>query len=684
EQIDRICESVPGGAGNIQDIYPLAPLQEGMLFHYLMQEQGDVYVEPMILSFDTEDRLKQFFNAIQCVIDRHDVLRTALVWEYSPSPVQVVYRHVAMELETMTFASNQDALTELRLHFDPDRLRLNLQQAPIMRACSVNDDKNNRWLLCLIEHHIWSDRTTQQLLFKEVNTILEGQQDRLPDPVPFRLYVQNALSAAKNTQQEEVFTDMLSGFKRPSLPYAVDNILSSEDAVDHLNVSLDRSLSNAIRIQAQKAGVNPASIFHLAWARVVGFTSGTNDVVFGTVMLGRMSRDYDTGNAFGSYVNTLPIRVILESTTVKEALLDTYDSLAQLVQCELSPLVLAQGCSDVPVGEPLFTAIMNYRFTKDTDALLGKDSTDIRWDGIQVLDYKERTNYPVSLSVNDTQQDFSLDLTVSSIIRIDRMAEYCINALKFIVESLATNPYAALCEKTLMNQYEYSRVVNDNPAIDGSLNIDSTLLTSEQVALLPDIGSVNHAYILDSKCHPAPLGVLGELYLSSLKQNAKILSKNGQFCSDPFSGDDYEMLKTGFSGIRLEDGSIRLIGMQQEQEAVSDHQSVRADAALTALNTEDIPSGELEENLARIWCELLGVRQVNRGDHFFELGGHSLLTIRMISKIRTEIGLEISLKTLFENPVFADQAEIILNALLAQFDETDLLELETLLEDSDA
>src|SRR5262249_39596589 len=99
KEMETLVRSVPGGESNVQDIYPLAPMQEGILFHYLLGREGDPYLLTWLLSFDSRDRVGAYLDALQAVIQRHDILRTAVFWEGVPEPVQVVQRRATLHVE---------------------------------------------------------------------------------------------------------------------------------------------------------------------------------------------------------------------------------------------------------------------------------------------------------------------------------------------------------------------------------------------------------------------------------------------------------------------------------------------------------------------------------------------------------------------------------------------------------
>jgi len=172
EQIDRIVLSVPQGVANIQDIYPLAPLQEGILFHHLLETQGDTYLLRSVVAFEKRKGLDDFLAALQTVINRHDILRSAVYWQYLPQPVQVVHRQAPLYIEELALTGDDDALQQLLNHTDPHHRRLDFQQAPLLAAYIVADPHSDEWLLALLSHHIVCDHISLELIIAEIQMLL--------------------------------------------------------------------------------------------------------------------------------------------------------------------------------------------------------------------------------------------------------------------------------------------------------------------------------------------------------------------------------------------------------------------------------------------------------------------------------------------------------------------------------
>ncbi|MER8931344.1 condensation domain-containing protein, partial [Mesorhizobium sp. M0859] len=148
QEIDRIVATVPGGVANIQDIYGLSPLQDGILFHHLLATKGDPYLLVSQMAFAERDLLERYLGAVQQVVDRHDILRTAFVWEGLSSPAQVVWRRAPLEVtEVELDACDGSGAAEFRRRFDPRRHRIDLGRAPLLRFVIAREPGSGRWLL---------------------------------------------------------------------------------------------------------------------------------------------------------------------------------------------------------------------------------------------------------------------------------------------------------------------------------------------------------------------------------------------------------------------------------------------------------------------------------------------------------------------------------------------------------
>ncbi|HEY3582016.1 MAG TPA: condensation domain-containing protein, partial [Pyrinomonadaceae bacterium] len=354
------------GAKNVEDVYPLSPMQEGLLFHSLYAQDHAVYVTHITCTLENLD-VPAFERAWQQVMDRHPALRTAFVWQNLEKPLQVVTRRVRIRIDQLDWRAfsreEQDARLKEFLQSEQNH-DFKLSKAPLVRL-TLFQTGANAFQFVYSHHHLLLDGWSDYLLLNEVFTFYEafhaGRELHLEMPRPYRDYIA-WLGQQDLSQAESFWRQLLQGFNSPTV-LGVDQSPSSLPSQDETTIyfRLPVEITNALRTQARRQGLTLNTLTQGVWALLLSRYSGERDVVFGATVSGRPIEMKGVEKMMGVFINTLPVRVRVPSNVSVLAWLRELQ-LAQLAmrQYEYSPLVQIQGWSDVPRGTPLFDTILDF------------------------------------------------------------------------------------------------------------------------------------------------------------------------------------------------------------------------------------------------------------------------------------------------------------------------------------
>ncbi|MFY0450469.1 condensation domain-containing protein, partial [Xanthomonas codiaei] len=414
------------------------------------------------MSFDSRDRMDRFVHALQQVIDHHDVFRTSVIWEGLETPVQVVWRKATLVLSQLVPEPvHGDALERLHATFNPARYRLDLSTAPLLQFHYAYDLANARWVAMLLIHHLVDDAATMHVLQAELHAYMSGDSAQLGASTPYRNYVAQARRDGRQAEREAFFRSEFADFESPTLPYGLHDIRGNGYAAEHSADLLEAGLHGRICAWAARLGVTPSSVYHLAWAHVVGQVAASDDVVFGTVLLGRMQAGTGADRAMGMFINTLPLRVRLTKQSAREAIHAVHAQLSALLLHEHAALSEVQRCSGVAPPLPLFSALLNYR-SYQRAPLSSERSTP--WQGIDILQSQRGSHYPVALDVEELEDSVRLTMHMPAGHGAQRMCTYMQSALAHLVEALEQAPELPLSQLRVMPEAERRQLLGFNIA----------------------------------------------------------------------------------------------------------------------------------------------------------------------------------------------------------------------------
>ncbi len=477
---------------NIEEIYPLSPMQQGMLFESLYAPDSGVYFEQLSCTLTGKLNVAAFEQAWQKVIAQHSILRTAFVWEQLTQPLQVVYRQVDVNLQTHDWrelsAQEQQQQLEIFLHSQRQQ-GFQLSQAPLMHLNLIQLSADS-YQFIWSSHHLLLDGWSVPLVFKDLlyfyQVILQGET--LPDQPTARSYLNYIAWLQKQdlTLAEEFWRQKLQGFTAPT-PLTVDKPSSNRkqlhSSYSEQQIQLTVQATAALQTFARQHQLTMNNLVQATWALLLCRYSQETDVVFGATVSGRPPSLVGIESMVGLFINTLPVRVQVSADTQVLALLkDLQVQQVESEQYSYSSLVEIQGWSDVPRRTPMFESIVVFE-NYPVDAALQSHHYSFSIDNIHSI---EQTNYPLTVVASPGKQllvKISYDTSRFDDAAITRMLGH----FQTLLEGIVANPKEQILQLPLLTQPEQQQLLVEwnNTQVDYPSDKCIHQLFEEQVQRTP-------------------------------------------------------------------------------------------------------------------------------------------------------------------------------------------------------
>ncbi|MFE3261856.1 amino acid adenylation domain-containing protein [Nocardia sp. NPDC059229] len=464
----------------LSDVWPLSPLQSGLLFHAMLtQNTVDVYTIQTVLDLSgvvDVDRLKV---AAQAILDRYPSLRTAFVTDSEGQAHQVVLDRVEVPFQVVDLTDLPEAERNPRMRemIEADRAaHFDLSAAPLMRfnVFRISDDLVH---LIITTHHILVDGWSMPLLMQDLLVLyaVRGDQSVLPRVPSFRNYL--AWLAGRNRDESlEAWKHALAGIDVPT--QLASAIAGEEDyEIGRHTLEIDADRTRALTKRAGELNVTLNTLIQTSWAVLIGRLTGRSDVVFGATVSGRPGDLPGVESMVGLFINTVPVCIRVDDRL-------TIGGLLQRVQHDQADLLEHHhiGLTEIQqlagAGAEFDTMMAFESYPVDKDAIAEASSID----GMSVsgVGINDNTHYPMSLVIMAGE---AIEIGMRYLTSRFTAGDVAILAARFdrILEGLLGDSEGLVGDIDILDAAERARILADRSGPPADSGVESVRIGTATV-----------------------------------------------------------------------------------------------------------------------------------------------------------------------------------------------------------
>ena len=418
----------------LEDLYPLSPMQQGMLFHALYEQGGGDYVNQMHVQVDGLDPAR-FQHAWEQTLQAHAPLRSGFLWQGElATPLQFVRKQVQLPFEVLDWRDEAEPDRALAGLLDAERARgFDLRQPPLLRLCLAQTGADRYWFVCT-NHHILMDGWSYARLFGEVLERYHGQAPA-PSGGRYRDYI-SWLQQVDGEAAQHYWKGRLAELEAPTrLAQALGAGPRSQAGRARHARLIDSTRTQALSAFARRHKVTANVLVQAAWMLLLQRYTGQASVAFGTTVAGRPAQVPGIDRQVGLFINTLPvIGTPAPELSVGAWLQQVQADSLERAEHESTPLFEIQRWAGL-AGESLFDSLLVFENYPVGEALRQRDASALRFGRVHS---HEQTHYPLALAVelgDALHLGFDYALGQFDTATVQRLAEHLEHLLGQFVEA---------------------------------------------------------------------------------------------------------------------------------------------------------------------------------------------------------------------------------------------------------
>ncbi|WP_368236998.1 amino acid adenylation domain-containing protein [Bacillus velezensis] len=443
-----------GQQPEIQDIYPLSFMQEGMLFHSLLDHDSRAYFEQAVFTINGQLDRERFQKSIDAVFERYDIFRTTFIHKNVAKPRQVVLKNRPSRVQFYDIShldeKAQDKYADRFRKEDKDK-GFDLQSDPLMRV-SILKKAPERYVCIWSHHHIVMDGWCFGIVMKEFLMIYQSLGDgRLPSLEPVQPYGKYIKWLMKQDRKEaEIFwkTRLADLEQSASLP---KKSAEPNGELEQAVFTISEEQTNELKNIAARAGATLNTVFQALWGILLQRVSRCDDAVFGSVVSGRPSDLAGVEKMVGLFINTIPVRMKSGSFSFLELVRHLQQETLQAEAYSYYPLYDIQAQS--PLKQALFDHIIvfeNVPAQREIENVSQAGSFDF---AVEDFTMEEVTNYGCSIKVipgNSLYIRLNFDTGIYDRVFMKNIETF----LRHMMKSVISDPEMSASEIALLDACE--------------------------------------------------------------------------------------------------------------------------------------------------------------------------------------------------------------------------------------